>query len=119
MNKEALKQLVYPTFLLAIFCFVIMMVLYFIGNPRLGGFYWHFVPEMFGVYFIGMWTVDIKWNFKEVFGIYCLTTFLVPLLRGSVQIMAFVLSAIIGFPMVIGYYMCKQNLKDSHVDLKP
>lgn len=70
--------------------------------------YWHHIPEMFAIYFMGVWSYEMKIKFKYVLLVYVFVTLLTPLMNWVFQPFSFIFGAILGFPLLIGYYFEKK-----------
>lgn len=92
--------------------FLIMEIFVLIGNPKIisgNGMYWHHIPELFGIYFMGFWAYEIKMKFRYVFLIYISAVLITSVLVGMFTIFVFVLGAIISSPLLLGYYIGKKG----------
>ena len=91
--------------------FLIMEFFVLIGNPKIASgnaMCWHHVPELFGVYLTGFWMYEIKIKFKYVFLLYVFTVLITSALLGMFTNFVCVSGAIIGAPLLLGYYIGKK-----------
>jgi len=101
-----------PSFIVAVSMFLFMEFFVLIGNPKIisgNAMCWHHIPELVGVYFVGVWMYEIKKKFKYVFLIYIFAVLINSALLGMFTNFAFVLGAIIASPLLLGYYVKKEG----------
>lgn len=97
-----------PSFFLSIGSATIMMLIVVSGNPIISGaFYLHFIPELAANYFIGIWARQAKIRFWMIIVVYLVVTFLTMLLVTYFTVLSLILSAVLGFPMLVGYFLEK------------
>jgi hypothetical protein len=95
---------------------VIMLIINCMGNPKVGEFYIHFIPEICAFYLLGFWSYYQKFSFRSVLFIYFTSTFLTPILaNGFIDFMLYVIvlpiPMIIASPMLYAYYLAKKDAK--------
>lgn len=98
MIRDLLRN---PFFGMACLCLSIMMLVVLLGDPRVGYFYYHFIPEMFGIYFLGITMASLKLSVKHVFVIY----FIVSMLNSNLNFIRLIVGLILGWPLLLGYWV--------------
>lgn len=80
--------------------FALMYVFVLMGNPRIPNINlcWHHLPELIGIYFIGVFARQVKLPFLVVFAVYIVVVAIEGITKGLPMF-----SAILGAPMLIGY----------------
>ena len=103
-KAEPYNKFLRPSFLLAVFFLVVMNALVYFGNPRIGAFDIHWIPEMCLTYFIGVWASEVNlFSFKGLIGFYLGSTVLTTWLLYGGSFYVFVMGLILNFPVVIGF----------------
>jgi len=108
--KQKIKRdLTRISFLLAVTGIIIMLVIVALGNPRSGGFYYHYVPELLGIYCFGIWARQINFTLRKVLALSVFTAVTVPILLGNLLSILITVWLAIGFPL--GYIVERSNEK--------
>jgi len=110
------KAFINKYFMTAIAFFLLMDFIFFLGNPSINGFYIHYIPEMIGFYFLGVWIYHEKFPFKHVLFIYFVCTVLTPIAIGYYQLqvtyfIVLLFCMILGGPLLLGYVIAKWEPK--------
>ena len=112
----ALKKAFINKYYMTAVAFLLLMVfICFLGNPSINGFYIHYIPEMIGLYFLGVWTCHEKFPFKLVLFGYFASTVLTPIIIGCYSILTYCIvlpfGMIIAGPLLLGYVIAKWEPK--------
>jgi len=93
-------------FVLVSFFFVLMWVIYLLGDFLIGGVLWlHMIPEIFGLYVLGYWMCNEKFSRGTTLLAYILATVFVPVIVGSNPYWAGVfVCGVLGGGVLLGYY---------------
>ena len=94
---------------------LIMGIFVLIGNPRIVSWSvvcWHHIPEMFCLFFLGLWLYEIKIPIRYVLISYIasiiLTLYLINTIINITDIFKSIISIIvITVPLLLGYYIKK------------
>lgn len=100
-------------FVAATICITIMSTITFFGNPCVGKIPIHYIPEMFGFYFLGYWAASIKFSWKYVLFIYFSTVFLTPLVIGVpfnfIYLITLPVPVLLAIPLPLGFLFGKRE----------
>jgi len=108
-SQKIKRDFTRPSFLLAVTCITVMLVIVALGNPRVGGFYYHYIPEILGIYCFGIWTRQVKFTLRKVLLLSVFIAITTPLMLGNlfyVLITAWLASA-----CPLGYIIERSNEK--------
>ena len=114
-NVAFKKAFINKYFMTAIAFFFLVEFIFFLGDPSINGFYIHYIPEIIGLYFLGVWTYHEKFPFKLVLFDYFACTVLTLIVIGCYSILTFFI--VLPFCMIItgsfllGYVMAKREPK--------
>jgi len=98
-----------PSFLLSVTCITVMIVIVALGNPKSGGFYYHYAPELLGIYCFGIWARQTKFTLRKVLGLTVFTAVIVPILLGNLLWIIITVWLVSAFPL--GYIIERSNEK--------
>lgn len=108
------RELLNKYFIGASVSFLIMALIYWLGNPHIGRFYIHYIPEMTGIYLVGFWVCSKHYSFKYPLSIYVLSTVLTPIILGvGSNPLRYIIPALLGSPLIIGYLTAKKLARSS------
>ena len=113
MKEKIIHALSKPSIIFASFCFVVMYIFVFMGNPKIAkgnAMCWHHIPEIAGIYFVGVWARQVKFSFRHVFLVFALTTTLMPVTVVGLSADLFwgmLIALPISFPLLLGYIIQK------------
>lgn len=93
------------TFIVSMFFTVVMVIIWMFFDFNIGGFLWfHMLPEVAGLYFLGMFSFEEKMSFKIVFLIFLFMAITTPLLVGSNPYWAGVfIVSVLGTAFLLGF----------------
>jgi len=107
--NQAKHELTNKYFIGASLSFLIMVLICWLGNPSIGRFYFHFIPEMTAFYLVGFWLCSRHYSLKYPLVIYLLSTVLTPItLGGGHNPFRYIIPALLASPLVLGYVTAKK-----------
>ena len=111
--NELKRDFLNKYFAYAIVSSLVMFLFVFLGNPRVGRFPIHWVPEIVASYFLGFWLNDRGMSMKYLLYIYIATVFLTPFsisIDLSHYLLVLPFPLLLASPMFIGYWTAKKRL---------
>ena len=102
-------------FVIALVLCVVESVIYWLGNPFFfDGLWWHNVPEMFAVYFMGLWIKEGMPRQKRIpaLALSLMVILVVPILMRPALLgpPALFPLLVFGSPLIMGYLFGKEKL---------
>ena len=86
-----------------------MLVVVALGNPKVGGFYWHYAPEILGIYCFGIWARQVKFTFRKTLMFSLFSAIITPLMLGN--LLYVFITAWLAAACPLGYIVERSNEK--------
>ena len=114
-NVAFKKAFINKYFMTAIAFFLLVEFIFFLGDPSINGFYIHYIPEIIGLYFLGVWTYHEKFSFKLVLFVFFIGSFSTPIIIGCHTILTYFIvlpiCMILASSLLLGYGIARWETK--------